>query len=272
MKRWLPVAPSVLFLACSAGGGDPAYMNPVNTAGATTGGAGPMGAGAGGMPLQVAGAAGMPTAGSGGVAPGGSGGAGGIGDGGAPMMGDAGMGGTLGMAGSDMGGSGGAGVPADPGRTLYESNCLACHGAEANGAPLLGPGIRFPVRDHATWIVRNGRETTDYTLPMEPFDMTMLTDADLGLIFDYLDSFPKPVTGEGLYQEYCLNCHGADALGGPTQRSLIEHRTFNDVMENTRGGHHPGEFDNRMEYMPAFTAAELSDAELQLIADYLLTL
>jgi hypothetical protein len=39
-----------------------------------------------------------------------------------------------------------------------------------------------------------------------------------------------------------------------------------------RDGAHPGEFDNRTEYMHAYTTEDLSDAQVQMIADYVQSL
>jgi mono/diheme cytochrome c family protein len=219
-------------------------------------------AGTGGMTAVAMGGA------TGGVAPVTTAGAAGLGSGG-----------TLAAGGTPMasGGMGGASAQAgagttDPAELLYQANCMVCHGMDADGDDLLGPEIRHPVRDHAEWLVRNGRADTTYMGAMLPLDMTMLSDADMALIFDYLDSFPQPTTGQGLYHDYCENCHGSDARGGPTERDLSEHANFADVTENTRGGHHPGEFDNRGEYMPVLGNDRLTDQELQLIADYVATL
>jgi mono/diheme cytochrome c family protein len=78
---------------------------------------------------------------------------------------------------------------------------------------------------------------------------------------------PKPTTGAGLYKDYCENCHGADALGGITMRPIAA-EPVNVFIMDSRAGHHPGEFANRREYMPKWTAAELSDAELRSIFMY----
>jgi mono/diheme cytochrome c family protein len=93
-----------------------------------------------------------------------------------------------------------------------------------------------------------------------------LSDANLTLIWDYLDKPAKPTTGQALYLDYCGNCHGADGKGGPTMRNLLNE--VDKVKSMARSGAHLGEFDMRREYMPAFGAAVLSDAELELIRTY----
>ena len=141
--------------------------------------------------------------------------------------------------------------------------CAVCHGPEGAGTPL-GPEIQHPVTDFATWVVRNGRMHPGYMEPMPKFTTVQLTDAQLTGIFSFLAMRPKPTTGAELYKDYCQNCHGPDARGGVTMRN-ISTKLVADFLKHPRDGHHPGEFSNRREYMPRWTAAELSDAELRLI-------
>ena len=211
------------------------------------------------------------TAGSGGIAAvaGTSSGSGGsltaAGAGGTPM-GQAGSGGAPGGSGGAPGGSGGSGgaAPVD-GKGLYEANCKACHGEQGAGG-LLAPEIMHPVRDYSTWVVRNGRAQTTFPAPMEKLATDKLPDAQLMLIFDYLDQPPQPTTGKALYVDYCANCHGADGKGGPTARNIINE--VGKVVTQTRSGKNIGKFAMRRDYMPAFPASEISDAELALIRDY----
>ena len=102
---------------------------------------------------------------------------------------------------------------------------------------------------------------------MMKYTPEMLSDAQLQGIFAFLAARPKPTTGAGLYKDYCENCHGADALGGITMRPIAA-EPVNVFIMDSRAGHHPGEFANRREYMPKWTAAELSDAELRSIFMY----
>ena len=131
---------------------------------------------------------------------------------------------------------------------------------------MFAPEIQHPVRDYATWVVRHGRAETTYPKPMEIVGPNELSDADLMLIWDYLDKPPQPTTAQGLYLDYCGNCHGADGLGGPTTRNIT--MELDKLKDNVRSGTHPGEFDMRKEYMPAFSTTRLSDAEVQMIYDY----
>jgi len=151
------------------------------------------------------------------------------------------------------------------GKALFDANCKSCHGEQGVGG-VNAPDIVHPVRDYFTWVVRNGRAQTSYPKPMEKFGTDKLSDAQLMLIFDYLDLPPQPTTGKALYEDYCANCHGKDGKGGPIQRPIT-----NEVAKVTtivRSGHNVGQFSMRRDYMPAFPTSDISDAELMLIKSY----
>lgn len=152
-----------------------------------------------------------------------------------------------------------------PGELAYEMNCLTCHGELGVGTDKARE-IQHPVRDYATWVVRNGRAGDGFPMPMPAHTVEMLSDEELTAIFDYLDTPPQPTTGQALFHDYCANCHGADANGGPVMHGITMDAA--EIPENVRGGHHPGEFGNRTEFMPAFTTERISDAEVLLIQAY----
>jgi len=241
--------------------------------------------------------------GSGGQVTGGTGGGSGSssvaggGSGGSTSGGSSGTGGSSGGT-AGTGGTGGSGGGMSPGEIAYrDARCVTCHGLIGEGVPTsvdepmpLGPEIQHPVRPYSEWVVRNGREDTSvgFKHPMfafgtaddaanancdavfEPEGCDMyVSDADLLLIFDYLDTPPQPTTGEGLYLDYCGNCHGADGLGGTTTRALTDAAVLGELVTTTRVGTHPGEEDNRPEHMPPMDETILTDAELQLISDYI---
>ena len=229
--------------------------------------------GRGGSAGGSGGQGGSATAGTGGSQAGGTGGSSG-----GSSAGSGGTGGSAGQGGSggSTGGVGGSGSGDAAGEAASEvashpvpgyALCVPCHGSEGAGVPMMGPEIQHPVVDFSTWVVRNGRTHPDYKMPMLKYPPEVLSDAQLQGIFTFLGARPKPTTGEGLYKDYCENCHGANAQGGVTMRP-IANEPVNAFIMDTRAGHHPGEFSNRREYMPKWTAAELSDAEIRLIFMY----
>jgi len=204
--------------------------------------------------------------------------AGGAGTAGVPSGGSA---GSAGSGGASGGGSGGGGSGLESREAmLYRLSCLSCHGQLGAGitTPMnLGPEIQHPIRDYTRWVVRNGLPSVGYMEPMEPWypvdqpDKEMeliLSDADMELIFDFLDKPPKPTTGQGLYNDYCANCHGADGLGGVTTRPVVSAEAIGQFAAVVRSGTHLGMQGSRTEYMPAFDQTILTDAEVQLMLDY----
>jgi len=237
-----------------AGGGNFGTGGSAGTTGgslATAGGSGGSSS-QGGSVSSTAGTA--PTGGS--LATGGSGGS----------LATGGSGGSFASGGS--GGSGGSagGAPIDPGAALFAMHCVMCHGEQGTGT-LLAPGIQHPIREYFTWVVRNGRPMTTYMKPMEKWGTDKLSDADLTLIWDYLDKPPQPTTGAALFADYCANCHGADAKSGVAMHNLANEVA--KINEMVRMGAHPGMYEERNEFMPVFTQQRLSDADLKLIHDYI---
>jgi mono/diheme cytochrome c family protein len=114
--------------------------------------------------------------------------------------------------------------------------------------------------------VRNGLPGEDFKDPMEGIEPEVLSDAQLETIWEWLDEPPQPTTGEGLYLDYCGNCHGADGTGGPTMRPILNE--LGELEDVVRSGTHLGEFEMRREYMPAYSMSVLTDAEVDLIYDY----
>lgn len=163
-----------------------------------------------------------------------------------------------------------SGAPAISGEEFFLSVCAPCHGNDGEGTAL-GYGIQHPVRDYSTWVVRNGRPPGNDELPgsvMVAYAPGSLEDATLEEIWDYLDTFPQPTTGEELYMDYCRNCHGMDALGGITAVDIREPEALLEIFEKVREGENVGAYASRGSSMPAFDESRISDAEIQLIADY----
>lgn len=166
------------------------------------------------------------------------------------------------------------GAPAVSGEEFYLSVCAPCHGNEGEGTAL-GYALQHPVRDYSTWVVRNGRPPGNPELPggvMNAYGPETLPDETLEEIWDYLDSFPLPTTGETLYLDHCRNCHGEDAMGGITGVSVLTAEAMLELFEKVREGENVGLYELRAEAMPRFDPSRISDAEVQLVADYLATL
>lgn len=167
------------------------------------------------------------------------------------------------------GGSGGGG--ADP-LAFYATACASCHGAKGEGVPMMGPEIQHPVRDYSTWVVRNGRQghPSFSKSVMAAFNQGALPDATLNAIFDWLSApgLPKPTTGAALYADYCATCHGATGAGGPANHDA-KGEPLSKALSMVRSGHSLTQFSSRTGYMPKWSAAELTDAEVGLIVDYL---
>lgn len=159
-------------------------------------------------------------------------------------------------------------APAISGEEFFLSVCASCHGNDGEGTAL-GYEVQHPVRDYSTWVVRNGRPPGNAELPgsvMVAYAPGTLEDATLEEIWDYLDTFAQPTTGEALYMDYCGNCHGADAAGGITGVDIrVE---LAEIFEKVREGENVGNYAARGSSMPRFSESRISDAEIQLIADY----
>lgn len=248
----------------SSAGGIPATTGGTSATGGAlaTGGTSPTG-GTPGMTGGTPGTGGSPATGGTSMGTGGFMPAGGTG--GALQGGQVGMTGGSGGTAAGGGGSGGMAGSADPFLV-----CMGCHGPEGQGIPMLGPEIQHPVRDFATWVVRNGRTGhPDFpTSEMEAFSTTELSDADLNAILDRLSAMPKPTTGEGMFLDYCGNCHGATGVGGPAGHNA-RGESYSKALQMVRGGHSPGQFSMRTGYMPLWSTGDLSDADVQAIVSYL---
>jgi mono/diheme cytochrome c family protein len=154
--------------------------------------------------------------------------------------------------------------------------CSTCHGANGEGVLLgttpFGPEIRHAPVTYATWVVRHGRPSPSpmVVFPETPMDKQIdITAADLTSILTWLGSQPKPTTGQGLYKDFCGNCHGPNAATGGAVPVSIVGKKAGDILQKVRAGEgtDPG---MRNIYMPPEDAAALSDAEITLISQYLM--
>lgn len=155
------------------------------------------------------------------------------------------------------------------GVSLFQLECASCHG-DGSGTEF-GPTILNPVPGFATFVVRKGRNEMGYAGGgMGAFDASVLPDPELDAIIGYLREAPKPTTGEGLYTRFCVNCHGANGKTGRVRKVIVGE--LGEIVEKVRQGHGGTNYGARTSYMPRWTAAEITDAELGLIRTYISTL
>jgi mono/diheme cytochrome c family protein len=163
-----------------------------------------------------------------------------------------------------------SGGPMQTGEELFLGYCAGCHGVDALGT-VLAYELRHPNREYAEWVVRNGRAAGEFAPSfMAAFSTETISDEELQLVFDHLDSFPQPTTGQGLYEDYCGNCHGPDGSGGAVAENILEEPA--EALEQVREGDGGTNYGARSEFMPAFADDRLTNAEFQSIMDYLLAL
>jgi mono/diheme cytochrome c family protein len=154
--------------------------------------------------------------------------------------------------------------------------CSTCHGPNGEGVLIgttpFGPEIRHTPTAYATWVVRHGRPSPSPMIAFPEAPAPMMTDisaADLTSILTWLGGQPKPMTGQGLYKDFCGNCHGPNAATGGVVPVSIVGKKMTDILQKVRTGEgaDPG---MRNGYMPAEDMAALSDAEVTLISQYLM--
>ncbi len=164
--------------------------------------------------------------------------------------------------------TGGGELPTPTGPELFVSLCSGCHGVEAEGG-VNGYELRHPDRGLASFVIRNGREGLEFpNSQMAAYGEDVFSDQQLEELFDWLDAFEQPSTGEGLYADYCANCHGTQPGQGVINEDIAD-KGFNDTIEKVREGEGGSNYGNRGGYMSAFDDSKLSDAEVQAIVDWM---
>jgi mono/diheme cytochrome c family protein len=127
------------------------------------------------------------------------------------------------------------------GATLYANNCSSCHGPLATSSKL----------NRTATQIQNAINTVG-----QMSGLSGLTTAEVQAIADALvSSTPAPTTGEGLYNSYCLVCHGAEGRGG--QYENVRGSSTNEIASAI----------NSVSLMNSLSS--LSSSQLQLIAGYL---
>ena len=150
-----------------------------------------------------------------------------------------------------------------------------CHGTVGQGVNFLAPEIRHVPAAYAQQVVRKGRffngvQTGMVAFPTVSTDPTVLpiTDADLTAVISWLDGQPKPTTGQGLFLDFCGNCHGKDG-GGGIQPVKILGETIMAVNQKVRFGEGM-DIAMRNAFMPPEDTNALSDAELAMIEQFIM--
>jgi mono/diheme cytochrome c family protein len=155
------------------------------------------------------------------------------------------------------------------------AGCNVCHGANAEGT-VIAPEIRHTPATYAKWVVRNGQKFMGMPTSMVAFPtmssdpkVAAISDADLDAVINWLATMPKPTTGPSLYKDFCGNCHGPMQPTGGNIPISIANETIMEVNQKVRMGE-GSDPSMRNLYMPPHTAAELTDAELGLIEQFIM--
>jgi mono/diheme cytochrome c family protein len=146
--------------------------------------------------------------------------------------------------------------------------CNGCHGENGEGLANIAPEVRHTPAAFAQQVIRNGRKFMNQTTLMLPFAQTSLNDADMMSIITWLNTAPKPTTGQGLYKDFCGNCHGPTTPSGGSVPISIQNKLRADVKLKVRNGEGTDQSMRNL-YMPAHSTMDLSDAELDLILDFI---
>lgn len=156
------------------------------------------------------------------------------------------------------------------GQDLYQIQCVACHGKEAEGNTMLNaPAL---AGQQATYTVR---QLKNYKMGLRGIDerdnigrqmaafATALDDESRSLLAGYLSELPRkapqPIAGdlkhgEKYYQAYCGSCHGPGAggnemLNSPDLRGLDASylkRQYQNFLDGARGAHPDDKYGRQM--------------------------
>jgi mono/diheme cytochrome c family protein len=146
---------------------------------------------------------------------------------------------------------------AAPGESPWPlSGCAGCHGQSAEGGT--GPALSGTAQPFAAFqaAVRQGRGS------MPSFSAAQIGDQALQALYASLTAQPA-VPQTPWVQSGCAGCHGAGARGGSAEGLAGWGLSFDRLQQVVRGGE---------DAMPAYSTAQLSDADLQAIYDWLMAL
>lgn len=132
--------------------------------------------------------------------------------------------------------------PTTDGTALYGTYCQSCHGALASSAKLnrTATQIQNAIGSNAGGVMGS---------------LSNLSSAQIQAIATALASVtPAPTTGEGLYNAYCVACHGAGGLGG--------------LYENVSGAS-TRKISSALSTVSLMQSISLTSVQIQSISDYL---
>jgi len=152
------------------------------------------------------------------------------------------------------------------GPEVYNRLCVGCHGDQGAGLATQGVQLRSDDDPFSIYWVRAGRATRTFDSPMPAYPASMISDQQLGAMFTWINSVPHPTTGEGLFNQYCTNCHGADGRGGSAGEGIRGGGGFTSAIR--QGKNRSDGYGRRGSYMSAWNSSQISDQEIQLISAY----
>jgi mono/diheme cytochrome c family protein len=164
-----------------------------------------------------------------------------------------------------------------PAPAKYTSaGCTSCHQAKGQGFSQIAPEVRHVPAAFAAFVIRNGRkDSKGMQTPMTAFPAVAamptdpaLTDAEIMEVVTWLNGAPKPTTPDGLYKDFCGNCHGPTGASGGSVGIKLEGVAAAAVDAVVRAGKGT-DMANRTQYMPAFDATLLTEAELGMIKTFI---
>jgi mono/diheme cytochrome c family protein len=139
--------------------------------------------------------------------------------------------------------------------------CAGCHGRDGRGGS--GPGLVGTAWPFAQFqaVVRGGARG------MPAFSEAQISDETLQAMYDWLQAQaegPAPAAQPAPWvQAGCGACHGANAEGATATRLTGEDLSYDEFQRVVRGGE---------EGMPAYSASQVSDADLRQMYDWLMAL
>lgn len=148
------------------------------------------------------------------------------------------------------------------GPEVFTAACASCHGEQAEGTER-GPQLRFRDAEYFDHVTRHGAPSRGrWASDMDSYAADRISDAQLAEMIAWIDSFPNATDGEGLYHQFCANCHGGTGVQG-----WVEPEFDGSIYSVSRSGKEDSVANPS--YMPGWPASEISDGELQQIQAFI---